>query len=215
MAIVLAGLADSDYDPNVFFDVFVWQHERLNSVLSTIIAHGWQWDHKDLDRDGRQEIRLFGYTGPIDWNSMPPRTKRVYRWSGEAYVTQGPGGGTPTKPPAKGSSGSFAPVVSPNLPFPPSQSLREELDRLESSLFDERAYRKSLNDLQDFTERVGRSSLSDADKTDLRLEAYFHESICRRKLGETREAETLLTALWRGAPDSPWSRLAKSRLAVR
>lgn len=86
-AILLAGLADSEYDPNLFVDVFVWQNDRLDNVLSTKIPHGFQLDHKDVDGDGRQEIRLFGNGVREGWN-YAPRTLTIYRWDGRRFALQ-------------------------------------------------------------------------------------------------------------------------------
>ncbi|HZO87903.1 MAG TPA: tetratricopeptide repeat protein [Chthonomonadaceae bacterium] len=84
-ALLLASLADNSYDPNLFVDVFAWQNGRLNSVLSTRIEHGFQLDHKDVDGDGSQEIRLFGSKGGIRYNEKARQTE-IYKWHGSEYV---------------------------------------------------------------------------------------------------------------------------------
>jgi tetratricopeptide (TPR) repeat protein len=87
-AVVLASLADSEYRPNLLFDVFAWQEGRMNSVLAARIPNGWQWEHR-AGSNGAQEIRLFGSDTPPDWRQKTKRVIRItYRWDGRRY---GPG----------------------------------------------------------------------------------------------------------------------------
>lgn len=84
-AIVVAAIADTEYDPNMLFDVYVWQDGRVKSVLSTQIPHGWQWDHSDRDGYGIQSIRLVARTGVPDWGGSDPHYNMVYRWTGTRF----------------------------------------------------------------------------------------------------------------------------------
>jgi hypothetical protein len=100
-ALVLASLVDQAYEPNLLFDVFVWQGGRLNNVLSTTIPNGWQWDHRDLDGDGREEIRLFGRDVRVStWEHQGPFRIATYRWDGRRFVLVGT-----TRKPAKQPAG--------------------------------------------------------------------------------------------------------------
>jgi len=86
VAIVLASLAGSEYDPNLLFDVFVWQNGRVKSVLCTHIPHGWQWDHRDTDGSGNQTIRLVARSAAPGWSGSDPHYNILYRWNGEMYT---------------------------------------------------------------------------------------------------------------------------------
>ena len=97
-AVVLANLADSAYRPNLFFDVFVWQGGRMNNVLSTKIPNGWQWEHRDVDGDGTQEIRVFGrWMPPRWWEENQQHVVTTYRWNDSRFVPQQTQRGQPTE----------------------------------------------------------------------------------------------------------------------
>lgn len=99
-AIAIACLADSEYDPNLLFDVFAWQQGRLNNVLSTTIHHGWQWEHKDRESNGVQSLRLVEHSvGLRRRRGAISHTDVFYRWDGSRFVLQ-PGA---THSPAKTS----------------------------------------------------------------------------------------------------------------
>jgi tetratricopeptide (TPR) repeat protein len=83
-AIETQCLIGSEYDPIFLVNVSVWRGNRLTTVLSTTLKHGFQLDHRDLDGDGRQAIRLFGNTMPPNYGGKP-NTMTVYRWDGIRY----------------------------------------------------------------------------------------------------------------------------------
>jgi hypothetical protein len=220
-AILLASLADSVYDPNLFVDVFVWQNGRVNNVLSTQIPHGFQWDHKDLDGDGLQEIRLFGHTARPEYGQQqPPQILLTYKWNGSTFVLERtPSNGTP---PQNATTGHILPLSAqaisqrrPNaVPQASMTSLDAALNAIEDRLFEHRNYSVVLEELAAFEDDVRASSLPVADKNDLLLETLYHEALCYRKLGQAQRAAVLYAALWRGHPDSVWGESAKRFLAL-
>jgi tetratricopeptide (TPR) repeat protein len=87
VAVVLASLADSPYQPNLFLDVFIWRRGRLENVLSAVIPNGWQWEYRQPERNGSREIRLYSHEpGAPLWDDPSPRQITTYRWDGAAYV---------------------------------------------------------------------------------------------------------------------------------
>jgi tetratricopeptide (TPR) repeat protein len=95
-----------------------------------------------------------------------------------------------------------------DLPTGGGEALTEQLDRIEALLFERRAYQQALAALRLFEGRVRQARLVAEDKSDLLLEVYYHQAICLRKLGDTRRAAVVLTALWRTQPRSAWGQLA-------
>jgi hypothetical protein len=134
----------------------------------------------------------------VERGALPPRVVVRYRqgfqgreagvvWQGDHFVA--------TDPPATGDAG-----------------LTQELDRIEASLFEQGAYRQTLDALRDFERRVRDSRLTPDDKSDLLREVYYHQAVCFRKLGATRRAAVVLTAIWRTQPGSAWGQLARRSL---
>src|SRR5262249_48593582 len=87
-----------------------------------------------------------------------------------------------------------------------------ELAGLEAQLFERRDDAATLAQLDDLAARVRAAPGSAAVKRDLLLEIFYHQAICRRKLGRTRAGEVTLAGLWRAYPKTAWGRLAKLRL---
>ena len=71
-----------------------------------------------------------------------------------------------------------------------------------------------MQQLADLESRIRSSALPIPSREELLLELYYHQALCRRKLGRERAAAVTLAALWRSYPNTPWGRLAKSRLVV-
>ena len=99
--------------------------------------------------------------------------------------------------------------VAASLPEAGGVSLAVELNRIEEGLFTRRAYRQTLRQLAEFEQRVIASRLRPEDKTDLLFEAYYHEALCYRELGRSRDAVNRYWALWRRQPDRTWGMLAQ------
>ncbi len=85
VAIVLASLADGEYDPNLLIDVFAWQNGGVSNILSAQISHGWQWDHYP-DVTGNQMIRLVARSSAPDWSGSDPDYSIMYRWNGAGFA---------------------------------------------------------------------------------------------------------------------------------
>lgn len=82
--ILIASLTDNEYDPNLLMDAFVWRNGRIENVLAAKIPHGFQFDRRDLDGDGVQEIRLFGGEKQPEYGEKA-RQSDIYRWDGQRY----------------------------------------------------------------------------------------------------------------------------------
>ncbi len=162
-AVVLASLADSAYRPNLFFDVFVWQGGRMSNVLTTKISEGWQWEHKDVDGDGLQEIRVFGSEPSRRWRERNNLIVTTYKWNGSR----------------------FAPHQTEKEPTA-SQPLLEG-----KRLFSAGRHREAARAFQAVVENRGGGEYFDRE-TDRRI-AWYYLGICRALFGNYVEAVQAMT----------------------
>lgn len=210
-AVVVSSMLSQEYNPNVQVDVFVWRDGGLRSVLPSVMHAGWQWDHKDLNGDGVEELRI--YASPEDaqvngQHAAAPAKYQAYRWTGSEFV------------PLTGKVDQTI-AVTPTAPLkleqgapPASEDYAVELSRVERQIFEDRKFDEAGRSLHDFELRVRSAPLGEIDKNDLLRETYYHEAICLRKLGRNRDAALVLRGIWNSTENSRWGEMAEAWLDI-